>query len=480
MARPLFTNSAGLIKMGVSEGLDCSMLDETIIAISTPPGYGGLGIVRLSGRKALPIARKIFRLRRETWREVEPRSFVLGDIYNGEKKVLIDEAFLAYFPAPRSYTREDVVEISCHGSPVVLEEVVRLGTMAGARVAHPGEFTLRAYLRGRVDLIQAEAVNDLIAATSLAQAKISLGQIRGGLSRHIGVLRGQIVELMSLVEGGIEFPDDGLGISPKETAGRIEAALRTVQRLISSYQAGRAMTEGLELAIVGRANVGKSTLFNALLDQERAIVSPYPGTTRDYLREKIKIKDSLFHLIDMAGLEDSTHPVEKEGIKRGGEMASQADGILLVLDASRRESAADLKLIDRFKAKKMIILFNKADLICKINRPKCLALNRRCRWLGVSALTGKNLEALRKAIYDGFAPKKGGHDEVLLHLRQKLLFDKIASCLEKALGLLRSGYSEEVWVEEIRRILPLIGQLTGEILVDEVLDGIFAKFCVGK
>jgi tRNA modification GTPase len=285
---------------------------------------------------------------------------------------------------------------------------------------------------------------------------------------------------MSLVEGGIEFPDDGLGISPKETACRIEAALRTVQKLISSYQAGRAMTEGLELAIVGRANVGKSTLFNALLDQERAIVSPYPGTTRDYLREKIKIKDSLFHLIDMAGLEDSTHPVEKEGIKRGGEMASQADGILLVLDASRRESAADLKLIDRFKAKKMIILFNKADLICKINRPKCLALNRRCRWLGVSALTGKNLEALRKAIYDGFAPKKGGHDEVLLHLRQKLLFDKIASCLEKALGLLRSGYSEEVWVEEIRRILPLIGQLTGEILVDEVLDGIFAKFCVGK
>jgi len=456
------------------------MLDETIIAISTPPGYGGLGIVRLSGRKALPIARKIFRLRRETWREVEPRSFVLGDIYNGEKKVLIDEAFLAYFPAPRSYTREDVVEISCHGSPVVLEEVVRLGTMAGARVAHPGEFTLRAYLRGRVDLIQAEAVNDLIAATSLAQAKISLGQIRGGLSRHIGVLRGQIVELMSLVEGGIEFPDDGLGISPKETAGRIEAALRTVQRLISSYQAGRAMTEGLELAIVGRANVGKSTLFNALLDQERAIVSPYPGTTRDYLRENIKIKDSLFHLIDMAGLEDSTHPVEKEGIKRGGEMASQADGILLVLDASRPENAADLRLIDRFKAKKMIILFNKADLTCKINRPKCLALNRRCRWLGVSALTGKNLEALRKAIYDGFAPKKGGHDEVLLHLRQKLLFDKIASCLEKALGLLRSGYSEEVWVEEIRRILPLIGQLTGEILVDEVLDGIFAKFCVGK
>jgi len=456
------------------------MLDETIIAISTPPGYGGLGIVRLSGRKALPIARKIFRLRRKTWREVEPRALVLGEIYDGEKRGLIDEAFLAYFPAPRSYTREDVIEISCHGSPVVLEEVVRLGTKAGARVAHPGEFTLRAYLRGRVDLIQAEAVNDLIAATSLAQARISLDQIRGGLSRHIGALRDQIIELMSLVEGTIEFPDDGLGISPKETAGRLEEVLRTVQKLISSYQAGRAMTEGLELAIVGRANVGKSTLFNALLDQERAIVSPYPGTTRDYLRETIKIKDSFFHLIDMAGLEGSPHPVEKEGVKRGGELASQADGILLVLDASRRETLADLRLIDRFKPKKMILLFNKSDLPRKIDQPKCLALNRKTRWLRVSALTGKNLEALQNAIYDGFAPKKGGHDEVLLHLRQKLLFEQIASCLEKALSLLRNGHSDEVLAEEIRLILPLIGQLTGEIRVDEVIDGIFTRFCVGK
>lgn len=456
------------------------MLDETIIAISTPPGYGGLGIVRLSGRKALPIAKRIFRLRRKTWREVEPQAFVLGDIYDEEKKGWIDEAFLAYFPAPRSYTREDVVEISCHGSPVVLEEVVRLGTKAGARVAHPGEFTLRAYLRGRVDLIQAEAVNDLIAATSLAQAKISLGQIRGGLSRHIGALRGQIVELMSLVEGGIEFPDDRLGISPKETADKLEAALRTVQKLISSYQAGRAMTAGIELAIVGRANVGKSTLFNTLLDQERAIVSPYPGTTRDYLRETIKIKDSLFHLIDMAGLEDSTHPVEKEGVKRGGERASQADGILLVLDASRRESPADLRLIDRFKPKKMILLFNKADLPRKIDRPRCLALNRKSHWLEVSALTGKNLEALRNAICDDFAPKEDGHDEVLLHLRQKLLVEQIASCLGKALSVLQEGYSEEVWAEEVRRILPLIGQLTGEIRVDEVIDNIFSRFCVGK
>ena len=456
------------------------MLDETIIAISTPAGFGGLGIVRLSGSKALEIAKKIFRLKRKTWREVKPLALILGEIYDRTKNGIIDEAYLAYFPAPRSYTREDVVEITCHGSPVVLEEVVSLGTRAGARVAHPGEFTLRAYISGRLDLIQAQAVNDLIAATSLAQAKISLGQIRGGLSRNIGSLRSRLIELMSLVESGIEFPDEGLGISSKETAISLEAVLRIVQKLIASYQAGRAMTQGIELAIVGRANVGKSTLFNALLDQERAIVSPYPGTTRDYLRERIKIKDSLFHLIDMAGLEESAHPVEREGVKRGGEMASQADGILLVLDASRREGPADLKLINMFIDKKMILLFNKADLTRKINRPKCLALNTKSRWLEVSALTGKNLEALRKAIYDEFAPRAAGQEQVLLHLRQKILFEQIASSLEKALNLLRNGYSDEVWAEEIRRILPLIGQLTGEIRVDEVLNTIFSRFCVGK
>jgi tRNA modification GTPase len=456
------------------------MLDETIIAISTPPGQGGLGIVRLSGQRALPIAKKIFRPQRERWPEVKPRTLVAGEIYDGAKKESVDEAFLVYFPAPRSYTRQDVVEISCHGSPVVLEELVRLGNAAGARIAHPGEFTLRAYLGGRVDLIQAEAINDLIAATSLAQAKISFGQVRGGLSKQIGSLREQIVNLMALVEGAIEFPDEQLGIGRGEAAAVLRAVLRLAQKLVASYEAGRAMTVGLELAIVGRANVGKSTLFNALLEQERAIVSPYPGTTRDYLRETIKIGDSRFHLVDMAGLEDSTHPVEKEGIRRGGEMASRADGVLLILDSSRRESPADLKLIAAFRSKKMIIVFNKADLPRRINPSKCLAMNRKTHSLQVSALTGKSLEALRKAIYKDFAPRHGGHDEVLLHLRQRLLFEQIAVHLGKALDLLGEGHSEEVYIEEVRPILPLIGQLTGEIRVEEVMESIFSRFCVGK
>ena len=476
----LFTNPSRLTKMNPGQMPAAPMLEDTIIAISTPTGYGGLGVVRLSGPRALPIAKKIFRPRRQIWRRVKPRMLVQGDIYDNHKKALFDEAFLAYFSTPHSYTKKDVVEISCHGSPVVLDEIIRLGTMAGARVAHPGEFTLRAYLHGRLDLLQAEAVNDLIAATSLAQAKISLGQLRGGLSRQIGALREQIVELMAVIEGGIEFPDEGLGIGSGESTERLQAVLRTVRKLISSYEAGRAMTEGLDLAIVGRANVGKSTLFNALLDQERAIVSPYPGTTRDYLRETIKIKDFRFHLVDMAGLEDSTHPIEKEGVKKSVEVASQADGILMVVDSSRQESPADLKLINRFKSKKMILLFSKADLPRRVDRRRCLAMNRKIRWLEVSGLTGKNLQELREAIYECFAPRQERDDEVIIHLRQKLLFDQIATGLEKALVLLRNGHTEELWVEEIRGVLPFIGQLTGEIRAEEVINSIFSWFCVGK
>ncbi len=456
------------------------MFDDTIIAISTPPGYGGLGVVRLSGQGSLRIAKKIFRPRRKGWRELGPRESILGDVFNSEKSELVDEAYLSYFPAPRSYTKETVVEISCHGSPVVLEEVVRLGVRAGARLAHPGEFTLRAYLRGRIDIIQAEAVNDLITATSLQQAKISLGQLQGGLSRHVESLRRQVVDLISLLEASIEFPEENLGISAGDAVRRLDKVQRAVERLIASFETGRAMTEGLNLAFVGRANVGKSTLFNALLDHDRAIVSPYPGTTRDYLRERIKIKDSLFHLIDMAGLERPTHPVERDGFRRSRELASRADGVLLVLDASRRESQSDLRLIEKYKKKKMILVFNKTDLPTKIDRAKCRAGNPESRAIDVSALKGTNIPRLKNAMQAIFAPRLEGREDVILHLRQRILFEQIAAALGEASGQLRKGYSEEVCAEEIRRALPLLGQLTGEIRVDEVIANIFNRFCVGK
>jgi tRNA modification GTPase len=455
------------------------MLEDTIIAISTPAGYGGLGIVRLSGETALGIAKKIFKSKKKG-EKILPRCLVLGEIYDRERKESIDEAYLVFFPKPRSYTRENVVEISCHGSPFILEEVVRLGIRAGARPAHPGEFTLRAFLRGRIDVLQAEAVNDLITATSLKQARISFGQLKGKLSRKVEELRRKIIQVLGRVEAAIEFPEDGLPLGSDDIERSLKQVIAAIRRLIESYEAGRTMTEGLTLAIVGKANVGKSTLFNALLDEERAIVSPYPGTTRDYLRERITIEGSFFQLVDMAGLDRPSHPVEEEGIKKGLELASQADGVLLVLDSSHPENQADLRLVRKYRNKKAIFLFNKCDLPERIDKDKCRALTRQQPWLDISALNGTNLGKLKEMIHRAFVPEATAKEEVILHQRQKFLLEQALVPLERSLKLVDQGYTEELVAEEIRLALPPIGGLTGEIRADDVIDSIFSRFCVGK
>ncbi len=455
------------------------MLEDTIIAVSTPPGYGGLGIVRLSGEKALSIARKIFKPKGNRGK-ILPFRLIFGELYDQEREESIDEGYLAFFPRPKSYTRENVVEISCHGSPVILEEAVRLGIRAGARPADPGEFTLRAYLRGRIDILQAEAVNDLITATSLRQARISFGQLKGRLSRKIEELREKIIHVLSQIEASIEFPEDGLGLRPEKISRSLKNIIGTMSRLIESYDAGRTMTEGLTLAIVGKANVGKSTLFNALLDEDRAIVSPYPGTTRDYLRERMTIDGSLFQLVDMAGIDRPSHPVQEEGIRKGLEMASRADGILLVLDSSRPETQADFRLIRRFRKKKTILLFNKCDLPRRIDKNKCRALSSQNASLEISALNGTNLGRLKQTIRRIFVPEANSGEEIILHQRQKLLLEQALVPIERALKLLETGYPEEVMAEEIRLALPAIGELTGEIRADDVINSIFSRFCVGK
>lgn len=454
------------------------MLEDTIIAISTPFGFGGLGIVRLSGEKSLSIAKKIFKPRKK--KVIQARNSILGNLYDFEQKELFDEAYLTFFPRPYTYTREDMVEISCHGSPVVLEEVIRLGTKAGARHANPGEFTLRAYLRGRIDLLQAEAVNDLIQATSLKQAKVSFNQIKGKLTRKTASLRSTIIHLLARIEASIEFPEEGLKISPKQTEKILDNLIHSFKQLVKSYDIGKSLAEGISLAITGRANVGKSTLFNSLLDSERAIVTPYPGTTRDYLKEKIKIKDAIFTLIDMAGIERPSHPVEREGIKKGEKIAAEADGALLLLDSSRKESPEDYKLIAKFKDKKTLILFNKMDLPLKMDKERIKAKAKNIPFLDISALRGTNLEKLKEMIPEFFLPRKEEEKDVILHLRQKLLLEDILSFLIKGNRLLKESYPEEMYAEEIRKALPLLGQLTGEIRSDEIINDIFSRFCVGK
>lgn len=456
------------------------MLEDTIIAIATPPGFGGLGVVRISGRRALAVARRIFEARAGAKRPIPPRHAVFGSILDPDGGASLDEAFLIYFQAPRSYTREDVVELSAHGSPAVLEAILRAGTKAGARLARPGEFTLRAYLNGRLDIVQAEAVNDLIRAVSLTQARIASRQLGGSLSRRLARLRAKLIALLAAVEAGLEFPEEGLRSGPATWKRSLAGAISDIERLVGSYEAGRALSQGITLAIVGRTNVGKSTLFNALLEEDRAIVTPFPGTTRDFLREKLVVDDVVFNLVDMAGWGRSAHPVETRGLAKGRKIAGQADGLIVVLDASRPWSREDDDLLDRFQGRKAVFVLNKTDLAARIDRKRARKSAGKDPFVEISALKGRNIEALRKTLRAHFAPPAPAEEETILQARQKERLQDTLEALRRAEALLAGKHSEEVPAEEIRAALGFLGELTGEVRAEEVLDEIFGRFCVGK
>lgn len=452
---------------------------DTIIAISTPPGAGGIGIIRISGPEALQVAREIFSLK-ESSQQISPRRMHFGYLVDREAGETLDVGYLCYFPPAISYTREEVVEIYLHGSPVLLAEAVRMGIRAGARQANPGEFTLRAYLNGRLDIIQAEAINDLIRACSLDQAKISFRQMEGSLSKKIASLREKIVDLLVLLETALEFPEEELEVSGDQLREAVSAVITHLDNLIRSYERGRALMEGLTIAIVGRTNVGKSTLFNALLEEDRAIVAPFPGTTRDFIRENIQVDGVLMKLIDMAGFGQASHPVEEEGMARGQKLAEKADGLLVVLDASVMENQEDLEILDRFSGKKKILVFNKSDLPRAMDRERVIVKAPGTPFIEVSALTGYNIDRLRKFMLEVFGPKAEKQDEVILHERQKILLERAREILQKARMMLEEGFGEELIAETIRESLPLFGQLTGEIKSQEVLEQIFNTFCIGK
>lgn len=456
------------------------MLEDTIIAAATPPGRGGIGVVRLSGKESLRIAGKLFRPGRGRLSRIQPRTAVFGRLGGGAGRDDLDEAILTYFPAPRSYTREDVVEIACHGSPVVVEEAVRLGIAAGARQAGPGEFTLRAYLNGRLDLIQAEAVDSLIRSVTLAEARVAARQVGGSLSRRVAGLRERMISLLAALEAGIEFPDESLGLAPGEKAPAIRGVLGEVEELIRSHEAGRALREGLTLAVLGRTNVGKSTLFNALLGQARAIVTPFPGTTRDYLMETIVIRDLVVNLVDMAGIGKPRHAVEKEGIARGRRLADKADGLILVLDASRKLGKEDLELMKIYRGRKAILVLNKSDLPRRVSLPVIRANWGRKPLVSMSALEGTNLDRLKKAVRGLFGSAPWPDDEILLQGRQKALLEEIGASLRKAVASLESGQPDDVCVEELRAALPALARLSGEVKFKDVMDSVFGRFCVGK
>jgi tRNA modification GTPase len=437
-------------------------------------------VVRLSGPEALAVAGRFFRPKSRRKRAYEDRRLVLGEIFDPEGGEVVDEAFLAYFKGPRSYTGEDVVELSCHGSPAVLEQTVALGRRFGARRAGPGEFTLRAYLNGRLDIIQAEAVNDLIMSVSAAQARPAVRQVMGIMSARFRRMKESLLRLAAGVEACLEFPDDGLRLSSAGHGRAIARNIREVESLISSYDTGRAVTEGVTLAMAGRKNVGKSTLFNALLEQDRALVSPYPGTTRDFLRERLVLNGFLFNLVDMAGLGGARHPVERLGIERGLSIAETADGLLFLLDASRELGREDIRLLKRLAGKKTILVLNKIDLPKRMDSAAAAGLMSGAPVVEVSALEGTNIEGLKQEILRSFGPRAAAGEDLILHARQRDILVEVRDALLKAAELLRAGHSEELCAEEVRRALELIGRLTGEIRADDVMRRVFSRFCVGK
>jgi tRNA modification GTPase len=442
-------------------------LEDTIVAISTPPGRGGLGVVRLSGAEARSIAQRILRFSGEAnWR---PWRVQMAELHP------IDQVLVTFFEAPRSYTAEDVVEISCHGSPVVLRYAVERALEAGARLADPGEFTLRAFLNGRIDLPRAEAIRDLIEATTLYQARVAAQQAGGSVSRRIAPLKEQLLDLIALLEAGIDFAEDDVSVA---TAGdilrRLEPVLEGVRRLAASFQYGGLVRAGLTLAIVGRPNVGKSSLFNRLLEQDRAIVNSAPGTTRDVVSETASIGGIPVRLHDTAGIREGAELVESLGIERSYQAMADADLTLVVVDISQPLDDQDQALIARANRHgRYLLAGNKLDLFRgQATKPP----------ISVSALTGEGIAQLREAILEALAPQGAFERETgfITSLRHEQLLRESAGYLEKAGAAVQAGIPHEMLLLDLYSALRPIDAITGATTADDILNRIFSTFCIGK
>ena len=451
---------------------DLLNLHDTIAAISTPPGRGGLGVVRLSGAEARAVAERILRFPAGAgWRSWSCRTAELLD-RDGQA---IDRVVAAFYEKPRSYTAEDVVEISCHGAPVILRHAVERALAAGARLAEPGEFTLRAYLNGRIDLPRAEAVRDLIEATTLYQARVAAQQAEGSLSRRIAPIKEQLLELIALLEAGIDFAEDDISVAPtEEILRRLDPVTELTRRMAASFAWGGVVRDGFTLAIVGRPNVGKSSLFNRLLEQDRAIVTDIPGTTRDLVSETAAIEGVPVRLYDTAGIRVSEGVVETLGIERSMQAMADADLTLVVVDVSAPLEAGDLELLERARSQgRWLAAGNKCDLPRQAGASVPL--------LEVSALTGQGIEALRHAIIEAVAP--GGFERetgFVTSLRHERLLVESVEFLDKAREAALAGIPHEMLLLDLYAALRPIDAITGATTADDILNRIFSTFCIGK
>ena len=455
---------------------------DTIVAVSTPPGRGGIGIVRLSGPKAASIASQLVRMRHPLEAGRARLAEVIED-KSGEA-IRIDEAVVTYFAAPHSYTAEDVVEIAAHGSPVVLEFLLRRAIDLGARLAEPGEFTHRAFIAGRLDLTQAEAVRDLIEAQTLTQARQAASQMGGALSRRVAPVKQALVELVALLEAGIDFAEDDVSVTPqREIATRIDLLLPPLAAMEASFARGRIVHDGLTLAIVGRPNVGKSSLFNRLVERDRAIVTATPGTTRDLVTERIAIDGIPIELVDTAGLREGLEEAEQIGITRSREALADAALIVVVLDATQPLNEEEHRLLAAVEGRPALIAANKSDLIEELDRSTIMkdesALDG-LTMIATSAITGSGITALRErivALASGGAAAEAG---MLTNLRQHQAITAALSALKDSAAANAQSIPHEMILLDLYRALWALDSLTGQTTPDDILNLIFSTFCIGK
>jgi tRNA modification GTPase len=447
-------------------------LRDTIVALATPLGRGGLGLIRISGANSRTIAEQILRFRTPPrWRSWQTQ---IAELFDAERSV-VDQVLVTWFERPRSYTAEDVVEISCHGSPVVLRVCVERAVAAGARVAEPGEFTLRAYLNGRIDLPQAEAVKELIDATTLYQARVAAQQIEGSVSRRIRPIKEQLLELISLLEAGIDFAEDDITVaSPDEVLRRLKPIEDAITQLMASFHTGRLVFEGFTLAIAGRPNVGKSSLFNRLLEQDRAIVTEIPGTTRDLVSESLTLSGIPVRLVDTAGIREGQDLVEKLGIERSFQAVADADLTLLVFDVSQELTKEDTALLERLSDRKPLLVGNKADL------PRVSSANGQM--VLVSAVTGQGIAQLRDEILHRLAPEGLATPEsgCITSVRHESLLREALEALHNARRAVEFSIPHEMLLIDLYAALRPIDAVTGATTADDILNRIFSTFCIGK
>ena len=454
---------------------------DTIAAITTPPGTGGVGIIRISGPAAFKIARQIFQPDRTncSW---ESHRLYHGDIISTDGHTILDEVLVSLMHRPHSFTGEDVLEINCHGSPVIMQAVLSQLVQLGCRLAQPGEFSQRAFLNGRIDLSQAEALATLVAARSEKACAIGLAHLKGALRTEIESLRLLLIEALAITEASIDFAEDVPAPEPPGILPQIDTLSARLGLLLDSYRVAKVYTEGLNVVITGKPNVGKSSLLNTLTGKKRAIVTDIPGTTRDFITVTINIRGIPVNIVDTAGIRKPENIIEKEGIDLVWENLSTADLIIILLDGSKPLTKEDTEIFTGISTKNYLVAINKMDLPSSWERDEINQLLPNSRIMKISAKYGSGIDELKNAILanTGTDKEENAGTVMITNMRHKLALEKVLSNIQKAKENIAGGMSPEFTAFDLREALDNLDEITGKKIDDEILDKIFSSFCIGK